>query len=122
MRRQNVALSLASAYVVAYTSRMQIASALSTLSASGPIVQDIETQLALAGPPDVLLVFVSQALAAGFETIVRSLQGLLKPVHLLAVVGESIIGAEQEVEHAPAVSALAINLPGATLHSFHIAD
>ena len=101
---------------------MHIASALSAHSAPVALTQDIESQLALQGPPDVLLVFVAHSLLDSFEVIVRSLQSALKPVHLLAIIGESIIGSGQEVEHAPAVSALAIQAPKATLHSFRISD
>jgi len=101
---------------------MHITSALSTLSATPAIARDVEDQLALTAPPDVLLLFISYALADSFESIVTLLRASLKPAHLLAVVGESIIGPEQEVERLPAVSALAINAPEAILHTFHLAE
>jgi small ligand-binding sensory domain FIST len=101
---------------------MHIASALSTLPTPSSLMQDIEAQLALTGPPDVLLVFIAQPLAHAFDLIVHTLHKTLKPAHMLAVIGESIIGGVQEIEHAPAVSALAIQAPGVTLHSFRIAD
>ena len=101
---------------------MQITSALSTLSSAPAIAQDIEGQMASSPGPDLLLLFVSYSLADSFESIVTLLRTSLKPVHLLAVVGESIIGPEQEVERLPAVSALAISAPDAILHSFHLAQ
>lgn len=101
---------------------MRIASALSTLSAPAALAQDIEAQLAFPTPPDALLVFVSQPLAAHFEAIIRSLHNAIRPAHLLAVTAESVIGADQEVERSPAVSALAIHVPEGTLHSFRISE
>jgi small ligand-binding sensory domain FIST len=94
---------------------MHVASALSTLTAPPAIAREVADQLALAAPPDVLFLFISYTLADSFESIVTLLRTALKPTHLLAVVGESIIGPEQEVERLPAVSALAINAPGAIL-------
>ncbi|HEY4330185.1 MAG TPA: FIST N-terminal domain-containing protein [Phycisphaerae bacterium] len=102
---------------------MRVASALSALASPPAIAQDIEGQLAATRPPDLLLVFVSYALADAFESIVTMLRQALKPVHLLAVAAESIIGVDQEVERSSAVSALAIDMPkDAILHSFHIAE
>lgn len=103
---------------------MQIASALSTLASPPALAQDIEGQLktSLAGAPDLLLVFISYTLADSFEAIVTMLRGAMQPRHLLAVAAESILGADQEVERLPAVSALAITCPTATLHAFHLSE
>jgi small ligand-binding sensory domain FIST len=101
---------------------MKIAAALSTLTSAPAIAQDLEGQLGSSGAPDVLLVFISYNLAESFEAIVTRLRSGLKPVHLLAVVGESIIGPDQEIERLPAVSALALWTPNAILHSFHLAQ
>jgi small ligand-binding sensory domain FIST len=101
---------------------MRIASALSTLGSAPAIAQDLESQLAASPAPDLVLVFISYNLADSFESIVTLLRTSLKPAHLLAVVGESIIGPDQEVERLPAVSALAISAPGAILHAFHLAQ
>jgi small ligand-binding sensory domain FIST len=103
---------------------MQIASALSTLGSPPAIAQDIEGQLktTMADPPDLLLVFVSYTLADAFEAVVAMLRGAMGPRHLLAVAAESILGADQEVERLPAVSALAIRCPTATLHAFHLSE
>lgn len=103
---------------------MQIASALSTLSSPPALAQDIEGQLksAMADPPDLLLLFVSYTLADSFEAIVSMVRGALQPRNLLAVAAESILGADQEVERLPAVSALAITCPTATLHAFHLPE
>jgi small ligand-binding sensory domain FIST len=103
---------------------MQIASALSTLGSPPALAQDIEGQLkgALSGAPDLLLVFVSYSLVESFEPIVSMIRGALQPRHLLAVAAESILGADQEVERLPGVSALAITCPTATLHAFHLPE
>jgi small ligand-binding sensory domain FIST len=101
---------------------MQITSALSTLSSAPAIAQDIESQMASSPASDLLLLFISYTLVDSFESIVTLLRTSLKPAHLLAVVGESIIGPDQEVERLPAVSALAVSAPGAILHSFHLAQ
>ncbi len=102
---------------------MQITSALSTLSSAPAIAQDIEGQIksVMAAPPDLLILTISQQLAADFAGIVRMLRQAIRPTHLLAVAGESILGADQEIERAPAVSALALSLPGVKLHTFHLA-
>ncbi len=100
--------------------RMRIASALSTLTSTPAIAQDIEAQLALTQPPDLVMLFITQPLAAEFSAIVSLLRHTLKPAHLLAVIAESVLGQNQEVEHAPAVSALALAGAGAALHSFRL--
>ncbi|HVT83523.1 MAG TPA: FIST N-terminal domain-containing protein [Phycisphaerae bacterium] len=99
---------------------MRIASALSTLSSTPAIGQDIEAQLALSHPPDLLLVFITQPLLSEFQPIVNLLQHALKPAHMLAVIAESVVGPGQEIERAPAVSALAFAGAGAALHSFRL--
>jgi small ligand-binding sensory domain FIST len=102
---------------------LKIASALSTLSSVPAMAQDIEAQIqsALQTPPDLLLLFVSYQLADTFGSIVSMVRESLKPMHLLAVAGESVLGAQQEIERSPAVSALAISCPSANLRSFHLA-
>jgi small ligand-binding sensory domain FIST len=109
---------------IVYTGLMRILSALSTLTTAPAIAQDIEGQLNLAvgDTPDLLMVFVSYALLDAFESITALLRRSLRPKHLLAVVGESIIGNGVEVERSQAVSVLAMNAPGAILHSFHLAE
>jgi small ligand-binding sensory domain FIST len=99
---------------------MRIASALSTLSSTPAIAQDIEAQLALKQPPDLLLVFITQPLTGEFQAITSLLQHTLKPAHMLGVIAESVVGPDQEVERVPAVSALAIAGAGAALHSFRL--
>lgn len=102
---------------------MHLACALSLLSAPSAVAQDIQSQLAVSSPhrpADFLLVFITAPLADAFDAIVAHLQKTLHPAHLLAVVGESIIGRDQEIERLPAVSALALHAPGVTVHPFHL--
>jgi small ligand-binding sensory domain FIST len=104
---------------------MHLASALSnppTLTPPATIAREIETQLALPKAPDLLLLFISYSLASSFKEIVDLLRSAIKPTHLLAVVGESIVGTDREVERLPAVSALAITCPEAVVHTFHLAE
>jgi len=102
---------------------MKIVSALSTLSSAPALAQDIEAQIqsALGAPPDLVILFISYQLADTFGSIVSMVRESLRPGHLLAVAGESVLGGEQEIERSPAVSALAISCPTAKLRSFHLA-
>lgn len=103
---------------------MQVVSALSTLGSVPAMAQDIEGQIrtALRHSPDLLLLFISASLAESFPQIVSMIRSAIGPTHLLAVGGESIIGADQEIERTAAISALAISAPGAQWHSFHLAE
>jgi small ligand-binding sensory domain FIST len=104
---------------------MRIASALSTLDSTGELWIDIERQLkaGLGGESvDVLLVFISAEWGPAFQLIVTPLRTALQPKHLLAVIAESVIGTDQEIERTRAVSALGMSLPGATLNTFHLAE
>ncbi|HUO09727.1 MAG TPA: FIST N-terminal domain-containing protein [Phycisphaerae bacterium] len=104
---------------------MRIASALSTLDSTAEIWMDLERQLKdqLAGESvDVLLVFVSADWAPAFQLLITPLKAALEPQHFMAVIAESVIGTDQEIERMRAVSALALSLPGATLNTFHLAE
>ncbi len=104
---------------------MRIASALSTLDATAEIWMDLERQLneQLQGEDvDVLLVFVSAEWAPAFQLLITPLRTAMQPKHLLAVIAESVIGTDQEIERTRAVSALALSLPGATLNTFHLGE
>ncbi len=102
---------------------MHIASALSTLSSPPAISQDLEAQIKPNVPrPDLLLIFISSKLSDEFTQIVQLLKDSLRPRHLLAVLGESIIGPDQELERTAAVSALALSASDIQIHSFHLAE
>ena len=104
---------------------MRIASALSTLDATAEIWIDLERQLKdqLQGEDvDVLLVFVSAEWAPAFQLLITPLRTAMQPRHLLAVIAESVIGTDQEIERTRAVSALALSLPGAALNTFHLGE
>jgi len=103
---------------------MQMVSAVSTLETVPAMAQDIEGQLKAVLPrsPDLLLVFVSYAMANSFSQVVSMLQQAMVPGHMVAVVGESVIGGEQELERTVALSALALVAPGVGLHSFHMEE
>jgi small ligand-binding sensory domain FIST len=106
---------------------MRIASAISSLSSQDAMLHDLEEQLKGSlqnQTPDLLLIFISSALIDRFADLVAQLKALLQPKNLLAVSAESVIGNDQEIERAPALSALAMSFGGKSVNvaTFHISE
>jgi small ligand-binding sensory domain FIST len=104
---------------------MRIGSALSTLSTVGETCVDVERQLRAGmgeARVDLLLVFITSELAGEFGAIVETLRASLRAAETVAVIAESVIGMDQEVERKAAVSALAFSLPTGKLTTFHLAE
>jgi len=70
--------------------------------------------------PDLTFLFVSHEHRPEFDLIASRVQESLGCKVLLGCAGESIAGANQEVEGEPAISLWAAQLPGATLQPFHL--
>jgi len=103
---------------------MRIASAISNVPSQYALVKDLEEQLKGSlqnQTPDLLLVFISSALISTFADIVADLKASMNPRNLLAISAESVIGTDQEIEGAPAVSALAMAFgKSVTVTTFHL--
>jgi small ligand-binding sensory domain FIST len=72
----------------------------------------------LAGGCDLLLMFASFHHVAAFSDAAESLRSTLEPTVMLGVTAEAVLGGEEEREGVAGFSALALRLPGATLHAF----
>lgn len=74
--------------------------------------------------PDILVVFGSFHHRALFSDVLEVLRGDLHPAHLLACTAKSVVSDRLELEDGPAISALALSLPGVVARPFHfdIAD
>ena len=85
---------------------MPFAAALSTARDSSRALDEV-CNLALGelqGTPDLAVVFFSAHHAEAAETIADALQQRLSPRALMGCTGEAIVGNDQEVERAPAMS------------------
>jgi small ligand-binding sensory domain FIST len=69
---------------------------------------------------DLAFLFASAQYAEDFPELVRAAQTALGVGRLLGCSGQGIIGAEREIEGEPALSLLALSLPGALLHAAHL--
>ncbi|MGH2584232.1 MAG: FIST signal transduction protein [Dehalococcoidia bacterium] len=74
----------------------------------------------LTTTPDLVFLFASPAYAQQFAQIAAVAQERTGARVLAGCSGQGIIGADREVEDRPALSMLAISLPGAALRAVHI--
>jgi len=74
----------------------------------------------LTTTPDLVLLFASPAYAQQFAQIAAVAQERTGARVLAGCSGQGIIGAAREVEDRPALSILALSLPGAALHAVHV--
>ncbi len=91
---------------------MQIVSVLSTLDKPAGVCVDLEQKLRATfaeGRPDLLILFITSEFAESFEQIVTPLRAAFKPRQFLAVIAESVIGVDREIERKHGVSALAFS-------------
>lgn len=103
---------------------MRIASAISDVAPPARLAEHLAVQLesSRTQPVDLLMVYITQPLQHHFVEIITHLRAALRPRHLLAVTGESVLGADQELERVPAASAMILQLPGVTVETFHFSD
>jgi small ligand-binding sensory domain FIST len=104
---------------------MRIASALSTLTTVAETCADLECQVRASigeAPIDLLLLFITSVWGEEFSAIVGALRSSLGVAESIAVIAESVIGIDREVERTPAVSALAFSLSSGRLSTFHLAE
>jgi small ligand-binding sensory domain FIST len=74
----------------------------------------------MAEPPDLVALFASGFWAAEFDRLVRRAHDLTDAGVLIGCSGGGVIGPGTEVEDRPALSLLALALPGALLHPVHL--
>ncbi|HUQ16733.1 MAG TPA: FIST N-terminal domain-containing protein [Candidatus Saccharimonadales bacterium] len=74
----------------------------------------------VAGPPDLLLLFVAPQHENEFEAILRHANERADGATVLGCSASGIIGGSSEVEDAPAVSAWAARLPDATIRPYRL--
>ncbi len=103
-------------------SNPQFSSALSTDPDTPTAVAAVceEALDALAGTPDLALVFFSPHHADGAAAMAKQLCETLGTDHLLGCSGESIVGVGREVEAAPAVSLWLARLPASTVRPMRL--
>ncbi len=97
---------------------MKCVSTLSTVRNSESAIADVVGRAAeeLAGEPaDLAVVFSSIHHVEALGRLARDILGRGLARHVLGCTGESIVGEDQEVEDAPALSLWAIQLPGVTM-------
>ena len=75
---------------------------------------------ALAAAPDLVLLFVSPAYMPHFNQIVAITQERTGAGVLAGCSGQGVIGPSREIEGQPALSVLAVSMPGAELRGAHI--
>jgi small ligand-binding sensory domain FIST len=104
---------------------MQIASAISTATASQTIVTDLLCQLKLGignHNADLLILFVTGPISDQLEPVAAALRGALSPKTIIGCTAESVVGVDREIERAPAAAAMLMSLPGVVLDTFRFAD
>lgn len=69
----------------------------------------------IRGPCDLALVFASYHHQGSFVEILAAVDAAIRPRVLMGCSGQGIIGTGREIEGAPALSVLALSLPGAVL-------
>jgi small ligand-binding sensory domain FIST len=74
------------------------------------------------GPADLALLFASADYGEHLPAMVRRVQSATGAAVVAGCSGQGIIGPEREIEGEPAVSLLALPLPGATLRGCHISQ
>src|SRR4051794_10001603 len=74
----------------------------------------------LDGPTDLALLFASAHHSAHYEELVAAANSESGARALAGCSGQGIIGPEQEVEDAPALSLLRASLPGARVIALHV--
>jgi small ligand-binding sensory domain FIST len=105
---------------------MKWASSLSQRSALADALdecqQSIDAQLGDETPADLVLVFASPHYDQLSEPLSQPLRARFPQAVIVGCTGAGIIGAGQELEGTPGLSLTAANLPGVTLHGFHLSD
>ncbi len=74
----------------------------------------------LAGPPDLLMLFVTPHHAAGFATLGADLRAATGARVLLGVTGESLVAGGREIEDRPALSVWGAVLPQTQVRGFSL--
>ena len=69
--------------------------------------------LHLSGPADALIIFIDGRFAGHYEAIVERLVRGTEARHSIGCTGQAVIGSAVEAEGDPAISVLALRLPGA---------
>jgi small ligand-binding sensory domain FIST len=72
------------------------------------------------GEADLLFLFASAAYADGFDRLLAEAAAATRARVLIGCSGQGVIGLAQEIEDEPALSLLALRLPGAVLRPAHI--
>lgn len=102
---------------------VQFASATTTASTPAEAVDDLRRQVEPrtdAPGYDLALLFVSPHHQQHAASLLASLRAAWNPSVLIGCVGVGVIGANEELERRPAITALVGSLPGARLHPFNI--
>lgn len=102
---------------------MPFAAALATMPQTAVALEDVCSRALeqLQGPPDLAMLFFSPHHAGSAELLAASAQEHLGCDCLLGCVGEGIIGTEQEIEAAPALSLwLGRWQPAVQMEAFHL--
>src|SRR5438445_13838784 len=68
---------------------------------------------------DLALVFINSSFASHYKTILERIRADTAAKLIAGCSGYGVIGQSTEVEERPALSLLALSLPGATLEPFH---
>jgi small ligand-binding sensory domain FIST len=102
------------------TQRIEFASATSkardTRTAVRELAAEVDSQFGLGGI-DLAMIFVSSHFVREADKILRETREALKPGTLVGCAGEGVIGGDEEIESAPAVSLIAARLPGVRVES-----
>jgi small ligand-binding sensory domain FIST len=102
--------------------RPRFASALSTDHDSAKAEEQVIEHLreAMEAPPDLLTVFVSHHHGGAIEELGPRLREATGAGLVLGCTGESIIGADREIEHEPALSVWGAHLPDTTIRPLSV--
>jgi small ligand-binding sensory domain FIST len=90
-----------------------------TRAAAEDVAERVRDDLAGA-PADVAFLFLSPEHAGEAEAAAAAVMDILQPGALAGATGEAVIGTGCELEGVPAMSLLAMNLPGGRAHVHHL--
>lgn len=113
MTHVSVATSLAAA--------SGLSSHVDAVMAAEQVCESVSAGLAGAAP-DLVLLFVSGGHVRKFAEVADEVRRVLTPGALLGVSGQSVVGADTEIEDGAGVSILALTMPGTTIRPFLYAD
>src|SRR5262245_57040438 len=90
-----------------------------TRTAATEVADKLFDDLGAGGEPDLLIVFGSYHHRSAFDEAAALIRKTVSPRTMLGVTAEAVLGNEQELDGVAGISAVALRLPGVTIHPWH---